>query len=234
MKNNFVILLLVLLLNACSTFKSLQSVETEVPCVGAIGHLKSGVFSKAFQKVGKPNILEDIAVSVQRRNFTNSTFTAYRKSLEKKGKAIVFDSTQTQVYFDLRISDFVALREWLNHESNVAVLQYLENDTNLTLLTGISFVANMELEQLLEDAHHITLNETEGQLALQIHNTLGSSEIPMRSLEVFDFETSGFCWQEDKRGRPVIALIVESGKGCPREMEKNAWKLNGTKKYLKL
>lgn len=102
------------------------------------------------------------------------------------------------------------------------------------MLTGISFVVINRQQQMLEDAQHLSLVQKDGHLVLQVENGMLNMEIDMKSLEVFDFETSGFCWQANKRNQPEIAVLTRNREGCPRGTEKTAAKLDETRQYLKL
>ncbi|MEO0573310.1 MAG: hypothetical protein AAF039_16505 [Bacteroidota bacterium] len=238
MKYAFGLLLSVLLLAACTPLKNLQTVATRIPCIGSVGAIKNGVFSKEFQKVGEPQISESIAVALQSHAFTNVTYRAYQKYRENLGKppsVAYHDSLEVAPrFFQLEVADRVRLKSLLNAKSNTSLLHYLEEDSNIQMLTGISFVTMGPQHQSLEEAQHISLTQKEGHLILQVENSIGNLEIDMKSLEVFDFETSGFCWQTNQRNQPAIAVLIGTGESCPRGTEKSANKLDETRQYLKL
>lgn len=238
MRNSYSIVLCLLLLSACNPLKSLQTVDTVIPCIGSVGEVKGGVFSKEFQKVGEPHILESISVSLQSRAFANSTYKAYQKYRQSLGKqvSVTYHDTLEVAprFFQLKVTDLVRLKSILNDESNTGLLNYLEDDPSLKMLTGISFVAVMAQQQMLEEAQHVSLVQQDGHLALKVHNNMGTIDINMKSLQVFDFETSGFCWQTNKRNRPEIVVLTVDGVSCPRGTEKSADKLDETRQYLKL
>lgn len=238
MKHQFGPLLCVLLLSACTTIKSLQTVDTVIPCIGSVGTTKGGVFSKEFKKVGEPKIFGPIEVSLQSTAFTKSTYQSYQKYRENLGKqvstAFTDSSAMATRFYELHIVDLVGVKQLLNHEKNADLRSYLEDDRSLSMLTGIAFVADPAQKQLLESAQHVSLIREDGHLTLQVQQGMGHTEVRMKSLEVFDFETSGFCWQENKRNRPEIAVLTRNGEGCPRGTEKSADKLDETRQYLKL
>lgn len=238
MKYSYLWLWLVVLLSACTTVKSLQSVESSIPCLGSVGTVKEGLFSKEFQKVGEPKIAAAVSASLSSKEFTKSTFTDYKKYRESLGKTVSLsyaDSLEIKPrYFQLHISDLVSLKSFLNDEANTGLLAYLEDDKNIEMLTGISFVAQMINEQQLKNAQHVHLIQKSNGLSLQVEDGNTTFEINMKELQVFDFSTASFCWQENKRSKPEIAVIAAYGQSCPKGTEKNAAKLDQTKQYLKL
>jgi len=227
-----------LLLTACSSLKKFQTVDSRISCIGTVGTVKKGILHKEFHEIGQPSLVEGIAVSLQSKAFTKTTFNAYRKYRESQGKKVILsynDSLQLAPrYLQLTISDKVGLVTLLNNEKNSGLRNYIEDDKSLKILTGISFVTNTQQKQLLADAAHLSLVQKDGRLTLEVHNREASTEIAMKSLEVFDFETSGFCWQENKRNQPVIAVLAANGSACPSGTEKSADKVGGTRQYLKL
>lgn len=238
MRYSYVIVLCLLLFSACNPLKKLQTVDTVTPCIGSAGEVKGSVFSKEFHKIGEPEISEPISVSLQSEAFTNSTYKAYQKYRESLGKrvSITYHDTLEVAprFFQLNVTDLVRLKSVLNDESNAGLLNYLEDDPSLKMLTGISFVAIMAQQQMLEEAQHVSLVQQDGHLALQVHSGMGTTDINMKSLQVFDFETSGFCWQTNKRNRPEIVVLTRDGESCPRGTERSADKLDETRQYLKL
>lgn len=238
MNKGYFYIVALLVLSACSSLKSLQTVETKIPCLGSVGNVSKGMFFKNFDKVGEPHLSEAISVSLQSVAFTKSTFGAYKKYRENLGKSvdITFNDSlpNTPRYFQLELSDLVTLKETLNGEVNSGLKNYLESEDNLKLLTGISFVAIMAQEQMLQDAQSVQLKEIDGHLELHLDFGSRSNAISMKSLQVFDFETSGFCWNYNKRNQPEIVTIRNGTDGCPKGTENSASKLDETREYLKL
>ncbi|MEM8927863.1 MAG: hypothetical protein AAGC45_06650 [Bacteroidota bacterium] len=238
MKYTYLMFGYLLLFTACTTLKDLQTVETVIPCVGSVGQTKGRVFSKEFQKIGEPRISQPIAVSLQSKAFSKTSYKAYQKYRGHLGKQVSIAYNDSLAvpprFYELRITDLVGIKNVLNQESNNGLLHYLEDDRSLAMLTGISFVVINRQQQMLEEAQHLSLVQKDGHLVLQVENGMLNMEIDMKSLEVFDFETSGFCWQANKRNQPEIAVLTRNREGCPRGTEKTAAKLDETRQYLKL
>ena len=238
MKYSYSTLLFLVVFSACAPTKRLQTVISEIPCVGSIGSVEKRLFSKEFKKVGESRISGPISVSIQSMAFTKATFNSYkrhRETLAKPMMGIRNDTLETVPrYFQLKISDFVTLKEYLNNGDNQGLRNYLEDDRDIRMLTGISFVPLMADKQVLQEADHVYLAQQDGRLILEAHNGMDNKKINMKTLEVFDFETATFCWKENKRNKVEIAVIATDGQPCPRGTEKKAYKLDETKQYLKL
>ncbi len=219
--------------------RNLQKVETRIPCLGSVGKSNSTLFTKDFQKAGEPGLNAPLEVSLNVFDFSNTTLAKYKKYQEtqgKKPKIIYDDSIQVEQtkYYQLRISDLVGLKAQLNSTQNQTLKAYLQDDVDLGILTGISFVAQGEVDYELRTAEHFYLKELRGALILEAHSEHHFVEIKMAALEVFNFETSNLCWKLNKRNKLEIAAIVNEGNRCPGATEKDANKLDTTKSYVKL
>ena len=237
MKPTISMLLLAVLLNSCASIPNLQKVEAKIPCLGAIGKDKTSVFKKEFQKIGEPTLKNPISVTVNAIPFTKNSYSLYKDYREHIGKETTVsydDSNRIQPrYYAFKITDFVNLKSQLNKAENSELLEYLTNDKNLKVLTQISFVANIQEAIQIDEAEHLFVVEQDGMLALKTYNGNRNATISMSELQLFDFETAGFCWKNSTYGKPEIALIALDGKSCPKSTENNPEKLNDTKAYLK-
>lgn len=237
MRPTLPIILVAILLHACGPMRQMQKVESQIPVLGSIGKQQSKLFKKDFQKVGEPILSAPITVSVQSVPFTANMLGKYNKYREKQGLeplAVQKDTTKTVMphYFELTITDVMGLTAQLNHTDNQTVKDYLQEDTNLVLLSQISFRANAEVSERIQSADRFYLGkDTKGTLGLI---TGDNFTIKMSELEVFDFETANFCWKKDNRGHLEIAHILMDGNTCPGATEANPKKLDRTPDYLKL
>ncbi len=231
-------MLMALVLNACGPLRKMQKVESHVPCIGSIGKHQSKLFKKDFQKVGEPILKDPIAVSIRSLAFTPAMQTRYIKYSQAMGTAPSMDFTDsTEVqhrFYQIRIIDAVNLSAQLNNTSNHTLKAYVEQDQDLEVLTQVSFITDPQTEQWIHTSEHFFLTTDGGSLALEFHKGNKASQIQVSSLEIFDFETSNFCWKRDRRGKLQIANILMDGSACPGDTEKNPGKLDVTNAYLKL
>jgi hypothetical protein len=237
MRPTLTILLLALTLNACGPMRQLQQVASQLPMIGSVGKHQSQLFKKEFQKMGEPTLVSPIAVSVQSVPFTSSMLGKYAKNREKQGLeplAMERDTTKNTMtkYFKMIITDVVGLVEQLNQSDNAPLKKYLKEDTDLVLLSQISFVAQVEVSDKIKASDRFVLTtDRDGALSLQFES---GATLKIADLEVFDFETANFCWNKDNKARLQIAHILMDGKTCPGDTEANPKKLDRTPDYLKL
>lgn len=240
MRPTLTIMLLALLLQACGPIRQMQKVQSQVPILGCVGKHRSSLFKKDFQKMGEPELDRPISVSFESIAFSNGMKSRYEKYREHTGMqplAKTMDSTQLEnlTYYQLKISDVVHLADELNQDKNSSLTKYLQEDTGLVLLSGMSFVAGEELGQRLKNAEKLFLRTNiNGALELVIDDVKNHAPIQISALEIFDFETAAFCWNKDKRGQLNIAHILMDGGNCPGNTEANPEKLNKIPDYLKL
>lgn len=238
MKPTITLLLGMLLLVACSPMRNLQKVETRIPCLGSVGKTATTLLRKDFVKAGEPNLKNELEVALNEFDFSNAMLAKYTKYQETQGKGVSAQNDSIKVipskYFQLRISDLVGLKSQLNAVHNASLKEYLQDDSELALLTGISFRADEQTTLLLRTSRHFFLREEHGSLLLEANKGQKYLEIPMDSLEVFDFETSQICWKQNRQTKLEVAAIILEGKKCPGATEKNPDKLYTTKSYLKL
>ena len=238
MKPTNLALLLALVLSGCGPLHNLQKVESRIPCIGSLGKHHTKLFSKSFQKVGEPMLQKPVALALEQSTFTSGEQSKYDKYLESQG----LESTQNysdstlvpKKYYQVRISDVVGLKAQLNSPANKATKDYLKEDKDVVLLSGISFVTNERIEQQIFNAEHYYISEIKGELTLELRREEETSHIPMSALKIFDFETAGFCWKRNKKNQLEIATISMDGNSCPGNAEKDPNKLDATQTYLKL
>nr|WP_299381226.1 hypothetical protein [Allomuricauda sp.] len=239
MRPTILVLLLAMLLSACSPIRNLQKVEARIPCLGSVGKERTKLLSKNFEKIGEPLLQTSLEVSLNAFEFSKATLGKYTKHQEAQAHNTTpqyADSTSPPptAYYQLRISDLVELKAQLNANHNETLREYLQDDMELSLLTGISFVTDGVPAQELNSARHFYLKDDAGALVLVAHNEHRFVEIPMFNLDVFDFETSHLCWKHNNRSQLEVAAIIPSGSRCPGETKKDPIKLDNTKTYLKL
>lgn len=228
-----------LLFVACGPLRQLQQPEQGIPSLGSIGKHSTGLFKKDVQKIGEPVLETPIAVFVQSVPFSKKMWNHYVKYREGQGlepMSTEQDTTKTkeQHYFEAKISDVVGLTAQLDRSNNTDLVKYLQEDTDLVLLSQISFVADRGIAEKLSSGKPMYLVENiHGTLVLMLGNGPKAQIIDMSTLQVFDFEASGFCWKKDQRGRSRIAHILMDGGSCPGETEKDPRKLDKTPDYLK-
>ena len=219
-------------LQACTTLKSLQTVTPTIPDLGAVGTLKDGLFEKTYQTVSTPNFSIKVPVDLQLQPFTKNQWASYVRSQERKGVKVQ-DSLPPHNYLELHLADLVSVAQILNEATNVGLRTYLADDASLSMVSAISIRPTAQQEKRLLEAHRIQLVQDKGQLKLALENEGGVTHMLLRNLDSFNFKTSSFCWKQNRRGQPEIALIVPNGAACPSHTEKKAQKVIAKNNALK-
>ncbi|MFC4221169.1 hypothetical protein [Flagellimonas marina] len=238
MKPTIAIMLMALVFHACAPLVHISKAGAPIPCLGAIGKQRSTLFAKYFHKVGEPTLSEPIAISIQSVAFTPGQLVKYTKRQESQGKKSNIskgDSTQIQQqYYMAKISDAIGLTTQLKSSENQPIIDYLKEDKNLVMLTGISFMANEEISRQINTTGHYYINNVNGKLTLELNGNAGKYQVEMSDLQIFGFETSNFCWKRNKLGQVEIAHILMDGNSCPGETKNNPNKLDPILDYSKL
>lgn len=239
MKPTIPLMLMALLFVACGPLRQFQQPEQGIPSLGSIGKHNAGLFKKDVQKIGEPILETAVAVTVRSVPFSKKKWNHYMKYRESQGLETMpaeqdTANTKQQYYFEAKISDVVGLTAQLNQSNNTDLVEYLQEDIDLVLLSQISFVTDEDTAEKLNSGKPIYLAENaHGTLELLLGNGPKAQTLDMTTLQVFDFEASGFCWKKDQRGRSRIVHILMDGGTCPGETEKDPKKLDKTPDYLK-
>lgn len=239
MRPTFTIVYMALLFNACGSGK-IQNVPSQLPLIGSLGKHQSGLFKKNFQKIGEPYLSSPIAVAFESIAFNKSMktrYSKYRDYLGKKPSALFTDTVQTKSprYYQLKITDMVHLVEELNRDENSSQRKYLQEDTDLRIMTHISFMVPEETAHRLEAAEQFYLKTDHNEVLTLYNKGAGRTEaVELSTLEIFDFKTAVLCWRKNKRGKLNIAQILIDGGTCPGATVSNPKTLNKTPDYLKL
>src|SRR5690606_19555476 len=165
-----------------------------------IGRNRAGLFKKDIQKIGEPVLETPIAVTVQSVPFAKKKWNKYVKFRETQGMEPLIKERDTlktrgQRYFEANISDIVGLTAQLNQSNNKALIEYLQEDTDLMLLSQISFMTDMGTAEKLSSGNQLYMAENaHGTLVLTLGNGPKTQAIDLSTLQVFDFGASGFCW----------------------------------------
>ncbi|WP_373518420.1 hypothetical protein [Pricia sp.] len=123
----------------------------------------------------------------------------------------------------------------MNGNINSTVRSYLSNDDDFKIVTQIAVLETPENSQRLLGAEGLFLTQCkDGLLDIELLKNGKRNSYRISTMEIFDYEVSGFCWDTDRFGKERIASISADGGKCPKGTERDAQKLNETKSYLKL
>lgn len=239
MRNIFYLLLAVGTILSCATLKQRSDFENPMPFLGDIGKYSNTIINSDFYKIGNPSVKGHLDLSATEVPFTKAKFKQYLNLKKAKGEkpalAYIDSIPDKPKYLSLQIVDKIVLAELLNDKANMGVLSYLEMYEDYRIVSQVSLVADQKQVQEIIHADNIRLVEdTNGVLCLQIIKAGSRTQRNFSKMEVFDFSTFGFCWDEDKFGNKKIGVLTAKGEDCPYGTERKAIKLDNTKSYLKL
>ena len=234
----FVVLLILLSIN-CAPLSNIKHDINPPLSLGEIGKSNTSFLHRDMQAVGKPSLSRPIPIQVREVPFVKSAYKKYTELNKMKGqetKVQFVDSLPIKPkYISLEISDMVALADQLNEEANKGIRSYLAKDAANKILVQVSAMASNTIVDKVLLADGIFLTQDRNNL-LGIELVSGSSRefVVLSEFEVFDYGTGSFCWGLDRYGNERIEVIALNGDSCPKETEPKAYKLDGTKPYLKL
>lgn len=239
MRNIFYLLLMAGTVISCAPIRQRGDLENPMPFLADIGKYSGILTSSDFYKTGSPTVRDHLDISVTEVPFTKARFRKYLKLKKNKGErptvAYIDSLPDKPKYLSLQIADMIAVAGLLNGMENQGVRSYLEKDGGYAIVSQVSLVAGPQQAQDLINADNIRLVEDgNGSLALQTIRNGSRTQWNISKMEVFDFATSGLCWEEDRSGKKKIGALTAEGEKCPNGTERKANKLDGTRSYLKL
>ena len=183
---------------------------------------------KGYEEHTIPNFKQLIKIAVQQESFNKRTYKAFAKINST-------DSTmQKRQYLRLDIADKVAVINALNDKANTVVKDYLSINPKAQMITQLSIVFDEAKHSALIVAEEVFL-ETNGvkSFALGLY-TAGKKTQTLTFNEgiIFDYELSGFCWQENNKRKIQIVDMVD-GRSCPRKTYNAARKAKKRINYYK-
>ncbi|SHK12399.1 hypothetical protein SAMN04488007_2085 [Maribacter aquivivus] len=238
MKQIYVFICILCLLNSCNSIKSIAINDGALPFLGTVGKQETNLLKSNFVPVGSPTLTKPIQVTVKTIPFDKSSNKVYETSKELTGSksAITYiDSLPNKPkYTVFSLHNKVGLKEVINQEQNQELKNYLVADSDYKIVSTISVLLTSDLAMEISGADGFFLStDSNGLLQLEILNDNQKRKINIPQEELFDYTVMGVCWSENRYGKPMIETFSEYGK-CPKGTEKNANKLNELQSSLKL
>ena len=201
--------------------------------LGAIGIMSSGLVQNRFQINAIPTLEQKIRVKSISKYFDKTTISYYNKNQPDTTKTLTYiDSLKIQSkYLQLEIIDKVTLLEELNAQPNKKVVDYLKTTENILFISSVSIKFPEMLQNSIQNAEEVFLvNSDNKKYVLGLFNKDKCSEtIEFSTGDIFEYETSNFCWGVNDKHTIVITDIT-NGK-CGKSTYKTYYKSH--KKQLK-
>lgn len=199
--------------------------------LGLIGQYQWEVTHNGYRTNGVPVLSKNIRIEVTQHPFSRSSYKQYTNAVIAQGKSntvpYVDSLEQKPSYVRLRIMDKIGMLQTLNSEENEAVLSYLKNSKNNTLISEVSTVFPENMVQGIKGADQLFLvqnKDNKYELQLMIAGQKPQT-IPFSKATLFSYSLSRFCWIENDNGNIEIVDIVEEGVACPNNSVQHPSKL---------
>lgn len=238
MKLSYYSMLLAFVMFSCGPLKQGASSEMSAPSIGAIGKQDKSLLNTNFKQVGEPVLTSAIALSATAVPFTKSTFKEYANTKAQKGEKVSISYVDAlpnkPKYLRFEIKDKIGLKTLLNSAENTEVRSYLTKDGKCKIVSSISvYLDEMPANDYVYAEGLFLTTDNNGLLRIQVVNGKQKHLMILSKNEIFDYDVMGFCWGENRYGKPQIE-ILSTGGSCPNGTEKNAQKLDDLQTFLKL
>lgn len=230
-----------LVLISCKTLKNQQvnsNNEAGQVVLGTIGNSKGFLFQNNFKSTALAQYKNPIRVSVSSVAFSKVSYTAFQKAKKLQlvnVNPIFNDSLKNKAKFvSIIIIDKVALMDELNAKHNASIKEYLINQDESEIITGLSMALNpTDLSAIFTADAVYLVNNGHKTYALQLYkDNIATQQIKFNQGVVFAYKTSSSCWQENNKHQLTIIDLVEGG-SCPRKAYKYAQRARQNINYFK-
>ncbi len=236
------ILPILALLTSCRTLtvenKQYQKTYYQVT-LGSLGNDKENVLGTSHSQSGEMDYVR-LKVLAKSIPFNRTSYRAFAeaKSAQSAPLAVDYvDSLETKpTFLSLEIADRIGLVHMLNDKPNSDVREYLMNQNDTEIVTGLSIVFNEESMKSLIDAQELFLEPVGvDSYALKLYqNGALTKTLPFNEGVVFAYRTANCCWKQNDKYQLEIVDLVEGNEKCPHKS--HLWSSRAKKKinYYKL
>ena len=215
-----------------------QRSTTSVVELGTLGVETKKLETTIFQTNILPNYQNPLRVSVSLLPFTEKTFEVYTEAAQKQNQEIkmaYLDSVENKPgYVGLKLLDKVSLANELNSPHNKGVNAYLQNSTNIKMVTTVAAYfnkADLNNLGLAEEVYLVNKKSQKYSLELVKNGSVFTSIDIARGL-TFAYSTASLCWKKE-RGSIFIANIIEGNQSCAKGTHRNISRLEKRQNLFK-
>lgn len=208
--------------------------QTNDATLGALIAPSGSIFTSETNTLALLPIKQPIKVTIAEKAFTKSTFKDFKRQVKPNVSINYVDSLKTKPsYLKITIADKLNLLNTINHKGNAALRDLLSTNSNIALVTSIAIAFNKKELNTLLQAEEVFLEVYGKQSTALVVYTKGKKTaiIPFSKGCIFEYDSSHFCWQEDK-GKPKI-VTVTARKRCPKDTHGSADKTKTKINYYK-
>ena len=235
----FFIMLLVFSCKTISVQNKQHIQTTRNMTLGSVGIDENFIIEKTYTSIGTPNYFKPIKVNVLPVSFNNASYSGFMAanlSQRKDIKINYHDSLDTKPSFlSLEIADKITLIELLNHKENLEIKNFMLNDNNTHLITGISIVFDSEIYNILVDAQEVFIEGSGiNNIVLKTYkDSKHEKTIYFNQGVVFSYRSAFICWRENSKYQLEIAGLAEADNGCSKLSYKSSKRAKKDINYYK-
>jgi len=228
--------------SACKTVSINQETyrtTSDPVSLGSIGTGKEYVLEGKYTNTAFVAYHQPIKLSSSVLPFSQKTHKLFTKASEKQSSDLKINYTDSLAekpkFVQLYISDKVTVLKQLNNENNEQLIDYLKLQPEAKIVTSISLAFNQEnLNQLQTAENAFLVQSGYRRYVIGLYNE-GKlvNQIPVNEGVVFAYETSFFCWKENKR-RQLQIVDMTNGDPCPKKTYSKSRKAKKEENYFKL
>lgn len=222
-----------------SFFQQEQNTSQHIS-IGNIGLNKDYLFDKSYTYKAIPSYKKQIKLQASLVSFNKKRHQAFleAKRYQKSNVSITYiDSLNNKPsYVNLKIADNVSFIESLNSKANSKVKNYLETQSEATIVTQIAIALKTEDLNVISNSDAVFLIELKTKTyGLQIYeNAKLIKTISLKDGVVFNYNVSNACWKTNSKYRVEIADLVNNKQKCPTKTYSSANLAKKKINYFKL
>lgn len=232
-------------ISALAVFYSCTGIKTEIqqqkskqPVLGSVVVQGSQWLSTQTQEIGQLYLKKPLPIKVVELPFNKGSYGKYRNYLKhaRKANTVPYNDSLpiSPKYVRLQLVDLVGITQILNAQENKALCDYIVQDSDHALVSGIDFTATDENLRAFLNATHVFLDQDDlGKFYFSLILENKEQYSYFEELQIFGSETLSFCWAEDHRLQKQVVHLVEYGKRCAKGSHKKAGKTEREREYLK-
>jgi len=200
----------------CSTLKYTSSIDQKLPELGSVGLFKSYALSDVNQSKGIVNLTKPVLLKVEKMHVASRNLFKIKDSSAIQPK----DSTLVRI----SIVDKVSLLEQLNEDQGL--MNYLKQSKENSIVTSITVDVNsINMDQLMRAEELYLVKNRETTLSIELRDKgAKKSTIEFSQGTIVSYNSSEFCWGQNKKNRLEIFDLVPIGSGCNNNLYKTAAK----------
>lgn len=224
MKNNFLILLFVVVFSSCQSVlikNETYKVAPSSPELGSIGRSKSFVYLlNKFEERTVPQLDNKIRVAIEVVPYTkrlNKIYQTKAKYNQKQSPIHYVDSLPVKPEIvTIQLQDVTGMVNEINASQNASVFRLLKDVSNYKMISGIAVaLSETEISKIREADSYYLINSQDNKYDVALYKQgKKSSSLSIHPTTILAYQTSSFCWSMASKGDWYIADMKEGVSAC--------------------